>query len=95
MLRRISVRQATAYLLYLVTNASLFNLTKVEDPNGCDHSGSPASMIIFQKCDGRIFAIPSVSICCSVTKQQLNARLGGSCGRCALCIPAESTPIAA
>ena len=29
MLRRISVRQATAYLLYLVTNASLFNLTKV------------------------------------------------------------------
>ena len=31
MLRRISVRQATAYLLYLVTNASLFNLTKVQD----------------------------------------------------------------
>lgn len=30
MLRRISVRQATAYLLYLVTNASLFNLTKVQ-----------------------------------------------------------------
>ena len=28
-LRRISVRLATAYLLYLVTNASLFNLTKV------------------------------------------------------------------
>jgi len=27
-LRRISVRLATAYLLYLVTNASLFNLTK-------------------------------------------------------------------
>ena len=30
MLRRISVRQATAYLLYLVTNATLFNLTKVQ-----------------------------------------------------------------
>lgn len=29
MLRRISIRQATAYLFYLVTNASLFNLTKV------------------------------------------------------------------
>ena len=29
MLRRISIRQTTAYLLYLVTNASLFNLTKV------------------------------------------------------------------
>ena len=28
MLRRISIRQATAYLFYLVTNASLFNLTK-------------------------------------------------------------------
>ncbi len=28
MLRRISIRQAAAYLLYLVTNASLFNLTK-------------------------------------------------------------------
>ena len=32
MLRRISVRQATAYLLYLVTNASLFNLTKAGNP---------------------------------------------------------------
>ena len=32
MLRRISIRQATAYLLYLVTNASLFNLTKVQRP---------------------------------------------------------------
>ena len=32
MLRRISVRQATAYLLYLVTNASLFNLTKAGAP---------------------------------------------------------------
>jgi ATP-binding cassette subfamily B (MDR/TAP) protein 9 len=29
LLRRISIRQTTAYLLYLVTNASLFNLTKV------------------------------------------------------------------
>ncbi len=33
MLRRISVRQATAYLLYLVTNASLFNLTKAGTPS--------------------------------------------------------------
>ena len=32
-LRRISVRLATAYLLYLVTNASLFNLTKVRSPS--------------------------------------------------------------
>ncbi len=29
LLRRISIRQTTAYLIYLVTNASLFNLTKV------------------------------------------------------------------
>lgn len=31
-LRRISVRQATAYLLYLATNGSLFHLTKVSLP---------------------------------------------------------------
>lgn len=37
MLRRISVRQATAYLLYLVTNASLFNLTKVQDEHDPNH----------------------------------------------------------
>ena len=34
MLRRISIRQAVAYLLYLVTNASLFNLTKVRTLRG-------------------------------------------------------------
>lgn len=40
MLRRISVRQATAYLLYLVTNASLFNLTKVWDAHATAESPS-------------------------------------------------------
>ena len=35
MLRRISIRQAAAYLLYLVTNATLFNLTKARFP--CSH----------------------------------------------------------
>ena len=43
-LRRISVRLATAYLLYLVTNASLFNLTKARpdpDPNPTPYPAAP------------------------------------------------------
>jgi hypothetical protein len=40
-LRRISVRLATAYLLYLVTNASLFNLTKARRRPAPRDGGAP------------------------------------------------------
>ena len=50
-LRRISVRQATAYLLYLVTNASLFNLTKAGLSS--KSPGAPASLCSMPILPGR------------------------------------------
>ena len=52
MLRRISIRQAAAYLLYLVTNATLFNLTKVPPlvPHICPTYFCHAAAAVRQGC---------------------------------------------